>query len=218
MHNLPSPAPVLLQSLASATTHHNPYPHWLLNHVLPEEEIDALCALPFAAPETGDTKGRRETNNTTRRFFGAQEQNTLPLCATLATMFQSSPCINALQNLTGTNLRGSFLRIEYCQDGDGFWLEPHTDIGAKFFTMLIYLNTPPSGEDWGTDIYESPTKHLGAAASGRNQGLIFVPSTESWHGFEKRRITGVRRSLIVNYVTPEWRARHELAFAQTPIG
>ena len=100
---------------------------------------------------------------------------------------------------------------------DGFWLEPHTDIGAKFFTMLIYLNDPPAGEDWGTDVYESADKHLGSAPSGRNQGLVFVPGQTSWHGFEKRPITGIRRSLIVNYVTPEWRARHELAFSDKPI-
>ena len=31
-------------------------------------------------------------------------------------------------------------------------------------------------------------------------------------GFTPRAIRGVRRSLIVNYVKPEWRARHELAF------
>ena len=37
-------------------------------------------------------------------------------------------------------LRDSHLRIEYCLDTDGFWLEPHTDIGAKLFTMLVYLS------------------------------------------------------------------------------
>ena len=44
------------------------------------------------------------------------------------------------------------MRLEYAQDTDGFWLEPHTDLGVKLFTMLIYL--PDSGEqnDLGTDI------------------------------------------------------------------
>ena len=30
------------------------------------------------------------------------------------------------------------------------------------------------------------------------------------HGFEKRQIKGVRTSLIINYVTNEWRAREQL--------
>ena len=43
-----------------------------------------------------------------------------------------------------------------------------------------------------------------------NSGVIFMPGSDTWHGFRKRAIDGVRRSLIVNYVKPEWRARHEL--------
>ena len=207
----------LLRSLAEARNIQKPYPHWLLDQVLAAPMIDAICALPFAPPQVTDTFGRRETHNSTRLFFGAREQAIFPVCATLATALQSDSCVEALENLTGAKLSGSFLRLEYCQDINGFWLEPHTDIGAKFFTMLIYLNDPPAGENWGTDIYEAPNIPLGPAPSGRNQGLIFIPGHNSWHGFEKRRITGVRRTLIVNYVTPAWRARQELAFADHPI-
>lgn len=217
MPNLPFIESRLLHSFEQAKGCIAPYPHWLLTQLLPEAAIDAICTLPVAPPEISDTQGRRETHNSTRYFFGAREQAVFPVCAALATALQGRPCIEALQRLTNTKLSGSFLRIEYCQDVNGFWLEPHTDIGAKFFTLLIYLNNPPFGEDWGTDIYETPTRHLGTAPSGLNQGLIFIPGQQSWHGFAKRPITGVRRSLIINYVTPEWRARHELAFEQTPI-
>jgi hypothetical protein len=47
--------------------------------------------------------------------------------------------------------------------------------------------------------------------------MIFVPSKHTWHGFERRPIEGVRRSIIVNYVTNEWRAREQLAYPQTPV-
>jgi hypothetical protein len=30
--------------------------------------------------------------------------------------------------------------LELCLDTDGFWLEPHTDIGAKKLTLLISLS------------------------------------------------------------------------------
>ena len=39
---------------------------------------------------------------------------------------------------------GTYLRIEFAQDIDGFWLEPHTDLGVKVFTMLLYLSKDPS--------------------------------------------------------------------------
>ena len=46
---------------------------------------------------------------------------------------------------------------------------------------------------------------------------MFVPSNISFHGFEKRKIDGVRKSIIINYVTNEWRAREQLAFPTQPI-
>lgn len=207
----------LLASLEAASTDTTPYPHWLLNDVLPNAMVDEITALPLPVPAIADTKGRRETHNSTRLFFNVDTQENFPACAALAKALQKQSTIHALKALTQANLTGSFLRIEYCQDTEGFWLEPHTDIGAKFFTMLIYLNDPPTGENWGTDIYETPQRHLGSTSAGRNHGLIFVPGQNTWHGFEKRPITGVRRTLIVNYVTPEWHARHELAFADTPV-
>ncbi len=212
-----SPKPSLLASLAAARHQRFPYPHWLLEQVLPEPALASLSALPLAAPEIEDTQGRRETHNSSRLFFGPQEQARFPVCAALAAALQGRDCVARLESLTGARLGGSYLRVEYCQDRDGFWLEPHTDIGAKFFTMLIYLNDPPPGEDWGTDIYETPEKRLGPAPSGRNRGLVFIPGPASWHGFARRPITGIRRSLIINYVTPEWRSRHELSFPGQPV-
>jgi len=211
------PKACLLESFAAATARATPYPHWLLDSVLPDAMVDDICALPLTPPKVEDTLGRRETHNSSRLFFGVEQQERFPVCASLAKTLQGADCTERLQALTGARLQGSFLRIEYCLDTDGFWLEPHTDIGAKFFTFLIYLNDPPAGEEWGTDIYATPANPLGPAPGGRNRGLIFVPGQNTWHGFEKRPITGVRRSLIVNYVTPDWRARHELAFPAAPV-
>ena len=123
----------------------------------------------------------------------------------------------ALAARTGTELVGSHVRVEDCQDTDGFWLEPHTDIGAKLFTMLIYLTDRPEAEAWGTDLYDAAGRHLGSAPGGFNRGLIFIPGPDTWHGVERRPIHGVRRSLIVNYVKPEWRSRHELAWPDRPV-
>ncbi|GAB0118596.1 2OG-Fe(II) oxygenase [Acidisoma sp. 7E03] len=207
----------LRSAVWAAPTQPYPYDHWLPEGMLPEPVVEALCHLPLAAPDIGDTAGRRETHNSSRLFFGAAQQAAHPVCRDLAQALQEPETVAALAAHTRAALTGSFLRIEYCLDQDGFWLEPHTDIGAKFFTMLIYLADPPAGEDWGTDLYETPARHVGTAPARRNRGLIFVPGTETWHGFIRRPITGLRRSLIVNYVTPEWRARHELAFPHRPV-
>ena len=58
-----------------------------------------------------------------------------------------------LADTFGGPLDDTFVRIEYAQDTDGFWLKPHTDIGVKMFTMLIYMSDDPRHADLGTDIY-----------------------------------------------------------------
>ena len=100
---------------------------------------------------------------------------------------------------------------------DGFWLEPHSDLGIKVFTMLLYLSKDPSHRDLGTDIYDANKQRVGRSPFAPNAAMIFVPADNTFHGFEKRPIKGVRTSLIINYVTNEWRAREQLAFPEAPI-
>ena len=126
--------------------------------------------------------------------------------------------VSAIEARCGTSLAGTNLRIEYAQDSAGFWLEPHTDIGVKALTMFIYLDDGDEDRDWGTDLYSdrhTPTKRLPFVD---NTGVFFIPGDETWHGFLPRRIDGVRRSLIVNFVTSEWRNRRELAYPDRPVG
>jgi hypothetical protein len=51
----------------------------------------------------------------------------------------------------------------------------------------------------------------------RGAALLFVPSDHTWHGFEPRPFEGVRKSVIINYVTAEWRAREQLAYPDAPV-
>jgi hypothetical protein len=194
-----------------------PFRHWLLDRVLPSRTCAAIDALHIAPPSIEDTLGKRETHNSTRLFFGEQQRRSYPVCDEVAAGLQSNAVVHQLQVLCEVALAGSYLRIEYCLDTDGFWLEPHTDIGAKLFTMLIYLSDDPGSEAWGTDLLDGPGKLVATTPYQRNFGVIFIPAADTWHGFHRRPINGVRRSLIVNYVKPEWRARHELAFPERPV-
>lgn len=195
-----------------------PFRHWLLHHPLPDAVCAAIDALPYAPPPVEDTRGRRETNNSTRLFFGRPQQAQHEVCAALAAALQDKAVTGLLSEVCAVDLAGSYLRIEYCQDTDGFWLEPHTDIGAKRFTMLIYLSSDPGSEAWGTDLLDGPDRFVTSVPYRRNEGCIFIPGPDTWHGFHPRRIAGVRRSLIVNYVNADWRARHELAFPDRTAG
>jgi hypothetical protein len=107
--------------------------------------------------------------------------------------------------------------MEYIQDTDGTWLEPHRDIPEKLFSMVVYLFTGPDAKDWGTDIYDSERRWVGRSSGEFNSGVIFVPGPDTWHGFDPRPIIGVRRLMEINYVRPSWRSRDQLAFPDRPI-
>lgn len=83
--------------------------------------------------------------------------------------------------------------------------------------MLMYLSTHPDTDDWGTDLLDAEHHVVGRAPGRFNSGPVFLPGADTRHGFARRPLAGVRRSLIVNYVTPCWRSRHELAFPTRPV-
>lgn len=217
MESLPAPPQHFIDSLHHAQYIKTPYDHWLLNDVLPVDLSEEIVALPITPASIGDTEGKRDTHNSTRIFCDVENRRKFESMEVLAQMFQDADTIRAIEDTCGNDLTGTSLRIEYCQDLDGFWLETHTDLGVKKFTMTIYLCSGEGAEDWGTDIYDADRHHVARAPSPFNSACMFVPATNTYHGFERRPIHGVRKSLIVNYVSPEWRSRNELAFPDQPI-
>jgi len=206
-----------VNSLNNTVTTTAPYDHWIVENSLPKNECDALKELPFPEPQPLEKSGTREANNATRVYFDTDNQKQFNICSDIAAAFQSDAVVSAIQTKCGTNLDGSYLRIEYAQDIDGFWLVPHTDIGPKLFTMLLYISDNPQHAELGTDIYADEETHFGRSPFSPNTSMIFIPSDHSWHGFEPREIHGVRKSVIINYVTADWRAREQLAFPDRPI-
>ncbi|MCG8558796.1 MAG: 2OG-Fe(II) oxygenase [Hyphomicrobiales bacterium] len=194
-----------------------PYPHWFLRGCLPEDTVDDINALPFEAPDLGGVSGKRELHNATRTYLDVEARENYPAARAFTEAFQDKRVTDRIAKTFGTDLDGSLLRIEYAQDIDGFWLEPHTDLGVKLFTMLLYMSKDESHHDLGTDIYDADKTPVGRSPFEANAAMVFVPSDVTYHGFEPRPIDGVRKSIIINYVTDAWRAREQLAFPNDPI-
>jgi hypothetical protein len=208
----------LLKSMQTSQRAEEPYRHWILRHCLPQDAVQQLLELPFSAPCLGGVSGKRELHNATRQYLDVHTRQAFPICQAFCQALQDRHLLDRVANHFGASLGGSYLRVEYAQDTDGFWLEPHTDLGVKIFTMLLYLSKDAQHEALGTDIYNARRLHVGRAPFACNTAMVFVPGTATYHGFERRRIEGVRKSIIVNYVTSEWRAREQLAFPDEPIG
>ena len=207
----------VIDAFARAQADHQPYRHWLLTQILPPGMTDALRSLPFAAPDLGGVSGKRELHNDQRVYFDVEANLRFDECAAVTDAFQSARVCLAIQAATGADLTSTYVRLEYAQDINGFWLEPHTDLGVKRFTMLIYLSESPDQEDLGTDIYSARGVWAKRPPFVDNAGLVFVPQSNTWHGLAPRPIIGIRRSIIMNYVTAEWRAREQLAYPDRPV-
>lgn len=206
-----------VESTENGRVYEQPYRHWWVTRCLPADTVDDILALPFEAPLLDGISGARELHNNTRKYFDVDNRKRFPVCGAVARAFQDKRATGHIERVYGTNLKGTYLRMEFAQDVDGFWLEPHTDLGVKVFTMLLYLSKAPNHHNLGTDIYDSEKRHFGRSPFASNAAMIFVPSNNTYHGFEKRKIEGMRTSLIINYVTNEWRAREQLAFPLSPI-
>ena len=204
-------------SMQASKSSDTPYRHWILTSCLPADAAAAVRDLPFEAPELGGVSGKRELHNKTRTYFDTENMDRFPVCRAFNEAFQSPKLAGEIARHFGTDINGSFLRVEYAQDIDGFWLEPHTDLGVKLFTMLLYLSDEEGHSELGTDIYDAEKQHVGRSPFEPNGAMVFVPSDITYHGFEPRKIPGVRKSIIINYVTNDWRAREQLPYSDTPI-
>ena len=194
-----------------------PFRHWRLRDVFPETLCTAILVLPIAPPLLGHTDGTRASYNSQRTFITPALREAFPVCAALAEALRRPEVARTMAATCGIDVAGSYLRMEYMQDLDGSWLEPHRDIPEKLFSMVVYLFTGPHAKDWGTDIYDAERRWVARSSGAFNSGVIFVPGPNTWHGFDPRPIVGVRRLLEINYVRADWRDREQLAIPEHPI-
>ncbi len=204
------------RALENSPRNDTPYRHWLLTDILPEKICTGLITLPIAPPVLGDTKGVRDTFNSLRTFLTPSLRARFPVCSVLSDALQRPDVARQLEKTLEIEASGGFLRMEYMQDTDGAWLEPHRDIKEKLFSMVIYLFTGPDAKDWGTDIYDADRKWVGRSSGEFNTGAVFIAGENTWHGFDPRPINGVRRLMEINYVRG-WRDSYQLCFPDWPI-
>jgi len=194
-----------------------PYRHCLLKDVFPDDILSALQSIEFPVGDLGGVSGKREIHNDTRHYFNAPNIEANPIIADIAAAFQGARAAKTVCDAFHTDIDNTRLRIEYAQDIDGFWLQPHTDLGVKRFTMLLYLSDGPEHDMLGTDIYADAENWAKRTPFAPNLAMAFTPNDHTWHGFEPRTIKSVRKSLIFNYVTTDWRDRDQLAFPDKPV-
>ena len=206
-----------LHALRTCERSDKPYRTWKLKEVFPVELCTGILTLPICPAFLGDTDGTRGTYNDQRTFITPTLREGFQCCQALAEALQRPTVARQLAETCQIAVEGGYVRVEYIQDIDGAWLEPHRDIPEKLFSMVIYLFHGPHSAEWGTDIYDADRQWIGRSSGEFNSATIFIAGPATWHGFDKRKIVGVRRLMEINYVRPSWRRREQLAFPDQPI-
>ncbi|GJL96172.1 MAG: hypothetical protein DHS20C05_25770 [Hyphococcus sp.] len=204
-------------ALATSERFESPYTHWVLSELLPTSILQDVQQLKFPTPDLGGVSGKRELHNDQRHYFDQANIKKHPSISTLSHAFQASAMVKTLQDFFAIDLEGTYLRFEYAQDVTGFWLEPHTDLGVKKLTVLIYISDNVGHDQLGTDIFNTDKSWAKRSPFAPNMAMAFVPGDNTYHGFQTREINGVRKSLILNYVTDAWRDREQLAFPNEAV-
>ncbi|MVM29309.1 2OG-Fe(II) oxygenase [Spirosoma sp. HMF4905] len=203
----------VLQSLVTHQKVYSPFEYLIIKDIFSHSIYDELVNLPVTPPERYNAEGKRNSNNN-HIFFNEMNCKKFDVCRKIAATFQSRNITSSLETMLGVNLKGSYLRIGYYVDKDGFWLLPHTDLSVKLITITVYLSKDKPFEDLGTDLFDSEKKLVCTTSSACNSGFIFRPANNTWHGFNKKNITGLRRTLVINYVSEDWLSREELCSPQ----
>ena len=208
-----------IRSLSKSTVYQYPFRHWVLANSLPLEVLESIIQISVEAPSTETLVGTQRSEFEGRFFFSPNNRFIFPVCDEVARAFQALKVIQAIEACADIKLTNTQLRIEYTQDCDGYFLEPHTyTIDPKIFTLVITLPRAPHLEAMGTDLYDTDHNYVSTQPKTISGGLAFVPDTQTWHGFEKKQIEGIRRSLIVNYVGEGWPQTIDLSFPELMVG
>ena len=213
---------MLKNVIEKASEESSPWPWYGLSDVLDEEQVAEIRAMQFNERERMHG-GKRSDNTSVRQFV---TENGPPGLRRLVEELLSKEVQEAIHKKIykyDGNYSGLYVRMEVLNDKDGFWLEPHCDIGEKLISCLVYVNETDEDENIGTDLY---TDMRGWFLCGSEDSLLepvrtvpFIHNTgymfsqfdgngNKVHGLSKgKKIKVERRGLQINYVTFEtpWR-------------
>jgi hypothetical protein len=171
----------------NADLHEKPFPHARFYSII---EADFLTRCQEDAQRFPYFKIEKTRTSNPDRVWLNQQSGYL---SAIAQEFDSVAIKRALGYEMQTTFLGCRTRVELCMDSVGSWLEPHTDDAAKAMTMQIYL----SGFGDSTKLGGHTTQ------VAPNSAWAFDNKDQPVHSLDPLKYN--RASIIINYVTDDWR-------------
>lgn len=177
----------------------NPFKHYIFTEFFCERELADINRVQLSN-HSASLDGARTTNN--NRFF-VDKENMWSNSALnrIVDFFLRDDIILMFEQESGKTIRGNYLRVEFIEDREKSWLEPHVDISEKIMSFLVYLNNTNEDVEIGTALYDNNKKYVTTVPYIDNTGFYFYPGADTWHGLESVNIKERRRAVMVNYCT-----------------
>lgn len=177
----------------------NPFIHYTFTDFFCNNELADIDSIKLQN-HSASLDGARTTNS--NRFFVDKENmwsnSTLKK---IVDFFLRDDIILMFEQESGKTIRGNYLRVEFIEDREKSWLEPHVDIDEKIMSFLLYLNNTNESLNIGTSLYNNKKELVTTIPYINNTGFYFYPSSNTWHGLESVSIKQRRRAVMVNYCT-----------------
>lgn len=178
-----------------------PFNHYTFTDFFCERELAQYNSIDVSTAAAAINGAR--TTNTNRFFINEKNIHKSPLFGRIIDFFTRDEIIDMFEKESGRVIRGNYLRVEFIEDKQSSWLEPHVDINEKIVSLLMYFNTTNESEDIGTSLYNSEKEFVTTVPYRNNTGFYFFPSDNTWHGLEPITIKEKRQAIMINYCTFE---------------
>lgn len=199
----------LLYALKNSTTKFDdPYTHWVVEQPVTSEVLTEVVIAPMnKSPQAYDGTRSADDNGgldaKLRLPITDENVDEFPALGKLIDELLAPDTVMQFEKMLQRDLSDAYLRVEAIADVDGFWLKPHKDVKENLMSMLVFVNVWGEAEELGTDIYDEELNVVKTIPYRNNLGYVFAPGDNTWHGLEKKKISTVRRSIQINYVTFE---------------
>lgn len=177
----------------------NPFKHYTFTDFFCEKELADIDNIKLNN-HSASLDGARTTNNN-RFFVDKENMNDSSVLKRVVDFFLRDEIIDMFEQECERVIRGNYLRVEFIEDREKSWLEPHVDISEKIMSFLVYLNNTNENEDIGTALYDNNKNFVKTVPYINNTGFYFYPAENTWHGLESVKIKERRRAVMVNYCT-----------------
>jgi hypothetical protein len=183
------------------TTRWSPFTHYVIKDVFCEKELSEIRKLDLEL-HSGKLNGERASNQ--NRFFITKSNiNDNFVFERIIDYFSRDSVIEMFEKESGRTIRGNYLRVEFLEDKESSWLEPHCDIEEKLVSLIIYLNDTNEDEKNGTVLYNEDMMKVRTIPFIDNSGFYFFAGKNTWHGLEPVDVKQSRKAIMVNYCTFE---------------